>query len=485
MNNRKKIDYSKYFMPNMNKARKRINNSEHIYNSFEIPTNIVNIGNNKKYHIRTYGCQSNLRDTETMKGIMELLGYIWSDDIYNSDFVILNTCAIRENAEDKVFGEIGLLKKIKQNNPNFIFGIAGCMSQEENVVKKIIETHEHVDFIIGTHNIYRLPQIIEETLLNKQTVIEVWAKEGDVVENLPSSRDSKLKAWVNIMYGCDKFCTYCIVPYTRGKVRSRKKEDILNEVNDLIKEGYKDITLLGQNVNSYGKDFENSNFYFWNLLEEIAKTGVQRLRFTTSNPFDWNNEIINVMKKYSNIMPFIHLPIQSGDEDILLKMNRKMSINTYKSYIDYIRENIPNVSISTDIIVGFPNETDEQFQKTIDLYNYVKYDNAYTFIYSPREGTPAAKMNDCITLETKKQRLEKLNDLVKKYAKENNEKYIGKVLEVLVEGPSKTNSKILTGYSPQQKVVNFIGNSKPGDIVNVKIISASRFSLNGEEVCEQ
>ena len=485
MNNRKKIDYSKYFMPNMNKARKRINNSEHLYNSFEIPTNIVNIGNNKKYHIRTYGCQSNLRDTETMKGIMELLGYIWSDDIYNSDFVILNTCAIRENAEDKVFGEIGLLKKIKQNNPNFIFGIAGCMSQEENVVKKIIETHEHVDFIIGTHNIYRLPQIIEETLLNKQTVIEVWAKEGDVVENLPSSRDSKLKAWVNIMYGCDKFCTYCIVPYTRGKVRSRKKEDILNEVNDLIKEGYKDITLLGQNVNSYGKDFENSNFYFWNLLEEIAKTGVQRLRFTTSNPFDWNNEIINVMKKYSNIMPFIHLPIQSGDEDILLKMNRKMSIDTYKSYIDYIRINIPNVSISTDIIVGFPNETDEQFQKTLDLYNYVKYDNAYTFIYSPREGTPAAKMEDCINLQTKKQRLEKLNDLVKKYAKENNEKYIGKILEVLVEGPSKTNSNILTGYSPQQKVVNFIGKSKPGDIVNVKIISASRFSLNGEEVHEQ
>lgn len=485
MNNRKKIDYSKYFMPNMNKARKRINNSEHLYNSFEIPTNIVNIGNNKKYHIRTYGCQSNLRDTETMKGIMELLGYIWSDDIYNSDFVILNTCAIRENAEDKVFGEIGLLKKIKQNNPNFIFGIAGCMSQEENVVKKIIETHEHVDFIIGTHNIYRLPQIIEETLLNKQTVIEVWAKEGDVVENLPSSRDSKLKAWVNIMYGCDKFCTYCIVPYTRGKVRSRKKEDIINEVNNLIKDGYKDITLLGQNVNSYGKDFENSNFYFWNLLEEIAKTGVQRLRFTTSNPFDWNNEIINVMKKYNNIMPFIHLPIQSGDEDILLKMNRKMSIDTYKSYIDYIRENIPNISISTDIIVGFPNETENQFQKTLDLYNYVKYDNAYTFIYSPRDGTPAAKMNDCITLETKKQRLEKLNDLVKKYAKENNEKYIGKVLEVLVEGPSKTNSNILTGYSPQQKVVNFIGKSKPGDIVNVKIISASRFSLNGEEVHEQ
>lgn len=484
MNNKRKIDYSKYFMPNMNKARKRINSSEHLYNSFEIPTNIINIGKGKTYHIRTYGCQSNLRDTETMKGILELLGYSWNDDIYSSDFVILNTCAIRENAEDKVFGEIGLLKKIKQNNPNFIFGIAGCMSQEEGVVKKIIETHEHVDFIIGTHNIYRLPNVIEETLLNKQTIVEVWAKEGDVVENLPSSRDSNLKAWVNIMYGCDKFCTYCIVPYTRGKVRSRKFVDILEEVKQLIKDGYKDITLLGQNVNSYGKDFDDTKFYFWNLLEEIAKTGIPRLRFTTSNPFDWNNEIINVMKKYKNIMPFIHLPIQSGDEEILLKMNRKMSIDTYKSYIDYIRENIPNVSISTDIIVGFPNETDNQFQKTLDLYNYVKYDNAYTFIYSPREGTPAANMHDYIDISTKKQRLEKLNELVKKYAKLNNEKYIGQVIEVLVEGPSKTNDNILTGYSPQQKVVNFVGKSKPGQFVKVKITSASRFSLNGEEINE-
>lgn len=485
MNNKRKIDYSKYFMPNMDKARKRINNSTHLYDSFEIPTNIINIGKSKTYHIRTYGCQSNLRDTEIMKGILELLGYTWNEDIYTSDFVILNTCAIRENAEEKVFGEIGLLKKIKQTNPNFIFGIAGCMSQEEGVVRRIIETHEHVDFIIGTHNIYRLPNVIEETLLNKQTVVEVWAKEGDVVENLPSVRDSNIKAWVNIMYGCDKFCTYCIVPYTRGKVRSRKLTDILDEVNELIKLGYKDITLLGQNVNSYGKDFENSQFYFWNLLEEIAKTGVKRLRFTTSNPFDWNNEIINVMKKYDNIMPFIHLPIQSGDEEILLKMNRKMKIDTYKSYIDYIRENIPNVSISTDIIVGFPNETDEQFQKTLDLFNYVKYDNAYTFIYSPREGTPAAKIEDNVSLETKKKRLETLNELVRKYAKENNEKYIGMTLEVLVEGKSKTNKDILTGYSPQQKVVNFTGNAKPGEIIKVKILSASRFSLNGEQLNEK
>ena len=479
MNSKKNIDFSKYFLPNMNQARKRIKSAEHIYDSFYVPENIVNIGKNKFFHIRTYGCQSNLRDSETLKGICELLGYKWCDDIFNADLVILNTCAIRENAEEKVFGEIGLLKKIKLTNPNFIFGIAGCMSQEESVVKKILTNHEHVDFIIGTHNIYRLPIILEETLLNKQTIVEIWNKEGDVIENLPSSRDSKLKAWVNIMYGCDKFCTYCIVPYTRGKVRSRKKEDIINEINELKKLGYKDITLLGQNVNSYGKDLYD-NYHFWNLLEDVAKTNIPRLRFTTSNPFDWNNQIINIMKQYKNIMPFIHLPIQSGDEEILLKMNRAMKIDNYISYINYIKDNINNVSISTDLIVGFPNETDAQFENTLKLYNQIKFDNAYTFIYSPRIGTPAASIKDNIDIETKKIRLEKLNELVRKYAKENNEKYIGQILEVLVEGPSKTNDNILTGYSPQQKVVNFTGNANIGDIVKIKITSASRFSLNGE-----
>ena len=479
MNSKKNIDFSKYFLPNMNQARKRIKSAEHIYDSFYVPENIVNIGKNKFFHIRTYGCQSNLRDSETLKGICKLLGYKWCDDIFNADLVILNTCAIRENAEEKVFGEIGLLKKIKLTNPNFIFGIAGCMSQEESVVKKILTNHEHVDFIIGTHNIYRLPIILEETLLNKQTVVEIWNKEGDVIENLPSSRDSKLKAWVNIMYGCDKFCTYCIVPYTRGKVRSRKKEDIINEINELKKLGYKDITLLGQNVNSYGKDLYD-NYHFWSLLEDVAKTNIPRLRFTTSNPFDWNNKIVNIMKQYKNIMPFIHLPIQSGDEEILLKMNRAMKIDNYISYINYIKDNINNVSISTDLIVGFPNETDAQFENTLKLYNQIKFDNAYTFIYSPRIGTPAASIKDNIDIETKKIRLEKLNELVRKYAKENNEKYIGQILEVLVEGPSKTNDNILTGYSPQQKVVNFTGNANIGDIVKIKITSASRFSLNGE-----
>lgn len=476
------IDFNKYFMPDLNKARKRLNDAQIINDSFEIPANVVNIGNNKNYHIRTYGCQSNLRDSETMKGICELLGYKWVDDIYQADLVILNTCAVRENAEEKVFGEIGMLKKIKYTNPNFIFGIAGCMSQEEVVVKRILTNHEHIDFILGTHNIFRLPQIIEQAILSKETIVEIWNKEGDVIENLPSTRDSKIKAWVNIMYGCDKFCTYCIVPYTRGKVRSRLKDDIIKEIKELIQQGYKDITLLGQNVNSYGCDFKNQEYKFWDLLKDVAETGVQRLRFTTSNPFDWDNKIIDVMKKYKNIMPFIHLPVQSGDEDILLKMNRKMKVADYLGYINYIKEQIPYVSISTDLIVGFPNETDEQFNNTLNLYNDVQYDNAYTFIYSKRDGTPAAKLVDNTSLETKKARLNTLNELVKKYAKLNNEKYIGLDVEVLVEGPSKTNPDVLTGYSPQQKVVNFIGNAKPGDLVMVHIDSASRFSLNGKQV---
>ncbi len=476
------IDFNKYFMPDLNKARKRLNDAQIINDSFEIPANVVNIGNNKNYHIRTYGCQSNLRDTETMKGICELLGYKWVDDIYQADLVILNTCAVRENAEEKVFGEIGMLKKIKYTNPNFIFGIAGCMSQEEVVVKRILTNHEHIDFILGTHNIFRLPQIIEQAILSKETIVEIWNKEGDVIENLPSTRDSKIKAWVNIMYGCDKFCTYCIVPYTRGKVRSRLKDDIIKEIKELIQQGYKDITLLGQNVNSYGCDFKNQEYKFWDLLKDVAETGVKRLRFTTSNPFDWDNKIIDVMKKYKNIMPFIHLPVQSGDEEILLKMNRKMKVADYLEYINYIKKQIPYVSISTDLIVGFPNETDEQFNNTLNLYNNVQYDNAYTFIYSKRDGTPAAKLIDNTSLEKKKARLNTLNELVKKYAKLNNEKYIGLDVEVLVEGPSKTNPDVLTGYSPQQKVVNFIGNAKPGDLVMVHIDSASRFSLNGKQV---
>lgn len=482
MENKKKIrDLSKYFLPNMNEARKRKNNSQTIYNSFEIPINIENYGKGKKFHIRTYGCQSNVRDSEIMIAMLKSIGYEWTEDPFVADLIILNTCAVRENAEKKVFGEIGWLKQIKKTkNPNLIFGMAGCMSQEEKVVNKIIDGHNHIDFIIGTHNIHRLLKIIEQVILEKEFIVEVWSKEGDVIENLPDFRTSQIKAFVNVMYGCDKFCTYCIVPYTRGKIRSRSKESILEEVNLLIKNGYKEVTLLGQNVNSYGIDFKEQDYKFWNLLEDVAKTGIKRIRFATSNPWNFDDRIIETIKKYPNIMPYIHLPVQSGDERILKAMNRQMSINDYIEKIKKIKEEIPNCAISTDLIVGFPNETNGEFENTLKLYNIIKYDNAYTFIYSQREGTYAATLQDDITLETKKDRLSKLNELVKKYAKENNEKFVGKIVEVLVEGPSKKNSSILFGYSPEWKVVNFVGDANIGEIVKVKITKASRFSLSGE-----
>ncbi|MGL4647455.1 MAG: tRNA (N6-isopentenyl adenosine(37)-C2)-methylthiotransferase MiaB [Mycoplasmoidaceae bacterium] len=478
----KKIDLSKYFLPDLNQARKRINQSQILNDAFSIPDNIFNIGIGKTYHIKTYGCQSNMRDSENFSGILETLGYTWNEDINTADFVILNTCAIRENAENKVFGEIGFLKQSKLKNNNFILGVAGCMAQEEIVVKKILQKYQHVDFIIGTHNIHRLPQVIEQVIFEKDIIVDVWSKEGDVIENLPSNRKSNIKAFVNVMYGCDKFCTYCIVPFTRGKIRSRLKEDILAEVKQLVKEGFKEITLIGQNVNSYGIDFKNENYRFANLLEDAAKSQVKRLRFTTSNPWNFSNEIIEVMSKYDNIMPHIHLPIQSGSNEILRKMNRMMDIKDYVEIINTIKSKIKGCAVSTDLIVGFPNETDEQFQETINLYNEVKFDSAYTYIYSKREGTIAAKMEDQVSNDTKRARLQTLNKVVEKYSKMKNETYLDKVVEVLVEGVSKNNEANLFGYSREMKVINFKGNANPGDIINVKIIGASKFSLNGEQI---
>ncbi len=479
---RRKIDTSNFKLPSSKLARSRLEKAKIIKKAYVFNENMKDFGKNKTYHIRTYGCQSNVRDSETLKGICEDMSYKWTDDIMNADLVILNTCAIRENAENKVFGEFGLLKSSKIKNPNMILGMTGCMGQSESVVNKILTKYQHVDFVIGTHNIHELANIIERVKYEKQMIVDVWSQEGNVIEDTPVIRDNNIKAWVNIMYGCDKFCTYCIVPYTRGKIRSREMQDILNEVNGLISQGYKEITLLGQNVNSYGKDFENSNISFADLLEEVAKTGIKRIRFATSNPWNWDNRIVDIAKKYENIMPYFHLPIQSGSEEILFKMNRQMKIDDYIEKVEYIRKNLPSCAITTDLIVGFPNETDKDFKKTLDLYKKIKYDNAYTFIYSKRENTPAAIMEDKINKETKKKRLAELNELVKKYASENNQKFVNKVVEVLVEGPSKSNPNKLTGYSKEWKVVNFDGNAKPGEFANVKITSASRFSLNGKQI---
>ncbi len=481
MNNLEKKVASIFRKPSYKSATKRNEKAQIINDAFEIPTNMIGIGIGKTFHIRTYGCQSNERDTESMRGIFETLGYQWIDDINAADVSILNTCAIRENAENKVFGQIGWLKPLKKDRPDFIIGIAGCMSQEEGVVNRILEKHPEVDLIFGTHNIHELPKLLESAMFSKTTVVNVWSKEGDVIENLPVKRRSNIKAFVNIMFGCDHFCTYCIVPYTRGKERSRTLIDVVKEVDQLVKDGYKEVTLLGQNVNSWAKDL-NTDEKFSDLLEAVAKTGIDRVRFTTSNPWNFTDKLIMTIANYQNIMPYIHLPAQSGSNKVLRRMARQNTVEEYLEIISKIRKEIPRVSISTDIIVGFPGEDKETFQETLDLYNKVKYDNAYTFVYSKRENTPASRFKDVITEAEKSANLQILNKLVQKYAKENNEKWLGETVEVLVEGVSKKNKDILSGYSPQWKVVNFKSDSNDviGKIVKIKITEAKRFSLNGE-----
>src|SRR5690606_17277091 len=432
-----------------------------------------NAGKGKRFLIRTYGCQMNEHDTEVMAGIFMEMGYEPTENTEDADIILLNTCAIRENAENKVFGEIGHLKPLKLEKPDLLIGVCGCMSQEESVVNKILEKHQFIDMIFGTHNIHRLPYIVKEAMFSKEMVVEVWSKEGDIIENLPKVRKGNIKGWVNIMYGCDKFCTYCIVPYTRGKERSRRPEDIIEEVRHLARQGYKEITLLGQNVNAYGKDFTDMKYGLGDLMDEIRKIDIPRVRFTTSHPRDFDDHLISVLAKGGNLMEHIHLPVQSGSSQVLKLMSRKYTRETYLELVRKMKEQIPNASFTTDIIVGFPNETDEQFEETLSLYKEVEFDSAYTFIYSPHEGTPAAKMEDNIPMEVKKERLQRLNALVNEISAKKNRAYQGQIVEVLVEGESKNNPDVLAGYTTKNKLVNFIGpKSAIGKIVKVKITQA-------------
>ncbi|MBR3006935.1 MAG: tRNA (N6-isopentenyl adenosine(37)-C2)-methylthiotransferase MiaB, partial [Erysipelotrichaceae bacterium] len=323
---------------------------------------------------------------------------------------------------------------------------------------------------------------IYEVLTTKKRKIEVFSKMGEIIESVPVTRFMSHKAWVNIMYGCDKFCSYCIVPYTRGKERSRYKEDIIYEVEELVKQGYKEVCLLGQNVNAYGKDLK-IDYTFGNLLEDVAKTGIARIRFMTSHPWDFDDTMIQAIKNNKNIMPYIHLPIQSGNTQILKKMNRRYSREEYLALFDKLKAELPGFAFTTDIIVGFPNESDEAFEDTLSAVRHCEYDNAFTFIFSPREGTPAASMEDSIDRKVKEERLQRLNELVAHYANKNNQKFKDQVVEVLVDGLSKRNSNVYSGYTPENKLVNFTGNNvKVGDIVKVKITQVMSFSLNGEMV---
>lgn len=469
-----------YKLPDLKCARVRTR-EEVNRRVFNIEENLLNIGNNKKYLIKTHGCQANERDSENIAGLLEKIGYTLTQDESKADIVIINTCAIREGAEDKVFGELGALKRYKTENPNMIIGVCGCMAQEERTVKTILEKYKQVDLIFGTHNINNLPNLINNIIEKNKKAIEVYSIEGEVIEDIPSVRTLKHKASVNIMYGCNKFCAYCIVPYTRGKERSRLLQDVVKEVEDLVKDGYKEVTLLGQNVNAYGKDL-NADYDFSDLLEAVAKTNIKRIRFMTSHPWDFNDKMIEVIKKYSNIMPYIHLPLQSGSDNVLKVMNRRYTSQTYKELFDKLKTNLPNFAFTTDIIVAFPGESVEDFNKTLEMVDYCKYDNAFTFIFSPREGTPAYNMENTIPQEEKNRRLQTLNEKVAYYANLNNSKYQGKVVEVLVDGPSKKNPNIYSGYIPEGKLVNFVGKCNVGDIVKVKITEALSFSLNGEQV---
>ena len=471
-------------LPNLKEAKVRTKNKVDIVNNaYNIPKEVKNIGKNKTYHIITYGCQMNVHDSENISAIMEDLGYTKNEDMDKSDVIILNTCAIRENAHNKVTGMLGRIKHLKETRPEIITMLCGCMAQEEGIANMLKDKYKWVNIVFGTHNIHMIPTYLLNNLKEQTQELEVFSIEGNVYEGIPVKRDSKYTAWVNIMYGCDKFCTYCIVPYTRGKQRSRLNIDIINEVKELVKDGYKEVTLLGQNVNAYGKDLD-ANYTFANLLEDVAKTNIDRIRFVTSHPWDFTDEMIEVISKYDNIMPYIHLPIQSGSDDILKKMGRKYTIKEYTTLFNKLKSKIPNVSISTDIIVGFPNETEEDFNATLDIVRKLRYDLAYTFIYSKREGTPASKMEDAITLETKKERLAKLNELVNECAKENNMKYLNKEVKVLLTDHSDKLGN-LSGYTDTMKLVNVKADDKYlGKIVNVKITDAKTWSLDGVLVDE-
>ena len=466
-------------LPSYEEARKR-SKERILTRNFKLDSKYSNLGKKKKFFLKTYGCQMNEHDSENIKGILNMMSFTETFDMDEADLILLNTCSIRENAHNKAFGMLGRIKHLKETKPNIIVGLCGCMAQEEGVIEEILKKYRFLNFVFGTHNLDDLPELLAKSFNGTKLNIDVKSIEGDIVETMPFTRDSKYKAYVNIIYGCDKFCTYCIVPYTRGRQRSRKKEDILEEVEDLINNGYKEITLLGQNVNAYGKDLYD-DYFLADLLQDISKLNIPRIRFITSHPWDFTDDLVEVIKNNNNILNYVHLPVQSGSNRILKLMGRRYTKESYKELFDKLKS-IPGISITTDIIVGFPGETEEDFQDTLNMVNYCKYDSAFTFIYSPRENTPASKLKDDISLKEKENRLYRLNELVNKYSKEANERILGVVENVLVEGNSNKEGKLF-GYTETNKLVNFNGSSDLiGQIVKVKIVDAKSFSLDVEIV---
>lgn len=433
----------------------------------------------KKIYIETYGCQQNVSDSEKIAGMAEEMGYVLCDDKAEADLIVYNTCAVRENAELKVYGNIGALKGLKVKKPDLIIALCGCMMQEKNVAARIKRVYKHVDIVFGTHALHKFKDLVRHAEQERDFIADVEDIDGEIHEGLPIKRNEGVCASVSIMYGCNNFCTYCIVPYVRGRERSRRKEDIIAEVKDAVKNGYKEIMLLGQNVNSYGKGGDTT---FASLLDEVAEiSGVERIRFMTSHPKDISEELLFVMSRHDNICKQLHLPVQCGNNRVLASMNRGYTREKYFALIDKAREYMPDITISTDIIVGFPGETNEEFEDTIDLLERVRYDTVFSFIYSKRSGTPAAEMEDVITPEEKKANFNRLLDVQNRICAEINSTYKDKVLPVLVEGESKTDPDTLTGRTDGGKLVHFKGDSSlVGKIIDIKITEPKTWSLMGE-----
>lgn len=444
---------------------------------------LVSWGQGKTFCIKTYGCQANVRDSEIIRSMLISLGMKEQEDFLGADFILFNTCAVRENAENHLYGELGRAKEQFDKNNNTIIAICGCVMQEEFAVKYILEHFSFVSLIFGTNNLVEFFPLLEDCIKNDQFIVDVRSNSDLVPEGLPEGgdgRSSSITAFVNIMYGCDKFCTYCIVPYTRGKERSRKMEDIIAEVNCLKEQGYKQVTLLGQNVDAYGKDF-GDEYAFATLLEEVAKTGIERVRFVTPYPSDFRTQVFDVMAKYKNIMPYIHLPVQSGSNSVLKRMNRRYTREQYLEIVHALRERLPDVFLSTDIIVGFPNETEEEFQDTLSLVREVGYDSAFTFIFSPRPGTPAYRMKDEISDEVKHKHFDQLKALIDELSEKRAKTYLGKTVEVLFERVSEKDPHRISGYDAHNKLVHVLGDeSLIGTIRKVKIIESHTYSLIGE-----
>lgn len=436
-----------------------------------------------KYFIQTFGCQMNEHDSETISGMFELMGLLETEDPEEADLIIYNTCAIRENAELKVYGNLHILKKYKEKNPNLVIAVCGCMMQQPHVIEEIRKKYTHVNLIFGTHNIYRLPEMLHSVVSeNEQMLIDVWDIDGRIVEGLPSSRKYDVKAFVNIMYGCNNFCTYCIVPFTRGRERSRLAEDIIREVRELAENGVKEITLLGQNVNSYGNHFRE-NYSFADLLRDLNKIEkLERIRFMTSHPKDISDDLIEAIAELDKVCESIHLPLQSGSTRVLRAMNRSYTKESYLQLVEKIRSKIKGVSLTTDVMIGFPGETEEDFLDTIDVVEKARFDSAFTFIYSVRKGTAAERMTSHIPEEVKKDRFHRLLKIVNEISAEKNQEYKDRIVEVLVEGESKKDSSKWMGRTRENKLVNFSGEAKTGELVRVEITDPKSFSLNGRQV---